>query len=71
MGTNVVHQQQLCSEDLKEVQNFGHTSASHIRIVASSPALMRVLFSGPHKTLLILPCGPVIVSTESLFSAST
>lgn len=54
-----------------EIQELRQTSASQMRMVASSPALMMVLLRGPHITLLILPCGPVMVRISSLDSASS
>jgi hypothetical protein len=47
------------------------TSESHMRTVASSPAVMMVLFPGPHTALLILPVIPVITSADSSVSAKT
>jgi hypothetical protein len=46
------------------------TSESQMRTVASSPAVMMVLFPGPHTALLILPVIPVITSTDSSVSAN-
>ena len=56
-------------KDEKNFRSLGNTSASQMRTVASSPALMIVLLSGPHITLFILPWGPVIVKMSSLDSA--
>lgn len=54
----------------QEVKQIGtHTSTSHIRTTASSPALIIVVFKGPQTALFILPSGPLIVSTESPVSA--
>lgn len=39
-----------------------------MRITESSPALMIVLLRGPQTALLILPVGPVMVSTDSPLS---
>ena len=47
------------------------TSESQMRMVASSPAVMIVLLSGPQTALLILPLMPVITSADSSVSAST
>jgi hypothetical protein len=40
-------------------------------MVASSPAVMMVLFSGPQTALLILPLMPVMTSADSSVSAYT
>jgi hypothetical protein len=47
------------------------TSESQMRMVASSPAVIMVLFSGPQTALLILPLMPVMTSADSSVSAYT
>ena len=42
-----------------------------MRMVASSPAVMMVLFSGPQTALLILPLMSVMTSADSSVSAYT